>query len=147
MNIADMAVIPEMQCDENCGLCCGAVFCTQSEYEAIKEYIATNNIIPVKNGITCPFYQNGKCSIYDVRPLVCRLYGHVDMMICPKGYNVNISAEIENKLLFKYRLQQKEEPILLHAFIYTESEIMEIIVGEFKKCQEIHKEPEDADQD
>ena len=36
---------------------------------------------------TCPFVTAGGCGIYEVRPMICRLFGAVDapMMECPHG--------------------------------------------------------------
>lgn len=33
----------------------------------------------------CPFLEQGKCSIYAVRPAICRLWGNTERMPCPHG--------------------------------------------------------------
>lgn len=33
----------------------------------------------------CPALQSGRCEVYEVRPMVCRLWGAVEGMQCPYG--------------------------------------------------------------
>ena len=33
----------------------------------------------------CPMLVDKRCSVYEQRPLICRLYGVVELMICPHG--------------------------------------------------------------
>jgi len=85
-------------CDE-CGLrCTEGVPMTLQEYRAITEYLAATEeptvtadpAAPADLGdgvfITpCRFRDTkaGLCRVYPVRPLVCRLMGHVEWMPCP----------------------------------------------------------------
>lgn len=87
--------LPVMQCDLGCGECCGVVLCKEGEYQKIIEYAAANNITPAKQGVTCPWYQKGTCSVYPVRPGICRLFGHSERLDCKHGYNVNVSGTVE----------------------------------------------------
>ncbi|MBQ6908995.1 MAG: YkgJ family cysteine cluster protein [Synergistaceae bacterium] len=72
------------QCS-NCGECCGTFLpVTKEDIAVIKEYIKTNNITPCYHGAKdadyiideiCPFLNSAKkCSIYEVRPLICRFF-------------------------------------------------------------------------
>jgi Fe-S-cluster containining protein len=91
--VKKLKVIPPMHCDTGCGKCCGVVPATETEFRAIQRFIAEQGVAPAAHTDgTCPFYQNGGCAIYPVRPLVCRLFGHSadPLMTCPLGYNVNI---------------------------------------------------------
>ena len=91
-----LKVIPSMHCDAGCGECCGVVPATETEFRRIEQFIAEHDIAPAPSyDGTCPFYQNGGCAIYAVRPLICRLYGHSadPLMTCPRGYNVNVAEE------------------------------------------------------
>lgn len=84
-----LPVLPPMRCDEGCGECCGPVPVTQHELDAIRRYVAKQGIVPKNQGpLTCPFY-DGKCAIYPVRPLICKVYGHTKGLACHRGYNVN----------------------------------------------------------
>ncbi len=105
--------LPVMQCDPGCGECCGPVICTQGEFEAVVNYAADHGIAPLDQGLTCPWYQQGKCAVHDVRPALCHLFGHVDNMECCKGYNVNI----QGTLLRKWNDKMKGASRLLHEVI------------------------------
>lgn len=71
----------------NCGECCSNILpLTQKEIKQIKKYIYAHNIKPCEHTVNvlrqkpvdmvCPFRDNVNkcCTIYPVRPLVCRLY-------------------------------------------------------------------------
>jgi len=95
--------LPQMRCDEHCGACCGPVICSETEIDLIERYCVENGIVPQNEKTwTCPYYQKGRCAIYPVRPLLCRLFGHVDRMVCPRGYNRNISQEKEERIMSRY---------------------------------------------
>jgi Fe-S-cluster containining protein len=97
INVEDL---PEMRCDDNCGLCCGITFASEKEYQKIKDYMKEHNVFPERNhGLTCCLYQNGRCAVYPVRPLLCRVFGHTEQLFCPKGYNVNVPDKVIRKLL------------------------------------------------
>lgn len=74
------------QCSR-CGNCCPHHLpLLSSEVERIQAYIKDHNIEPVHHGtpgepnvdLMCPFYNHkgiiGNCSIYDIRPIICRVY-------------------------------------------------------------------------
>ncbi len=86
--------LPVMQCDDNCGECCGPVMVTQPELDAIRAYMTEHNIKPVAQGVTCPLYQGGKCSVHPVRPKLCQAFGHTREMTCPRGYNTNVPDHV-----------------------------------------------------
>jgi Fe-S-cluster containining protein len=37
------------------------------------------------SALTCPYLENERCSVYEVRPMLCRLWGVVESMECPWG--------------------------------------------------------------
>ncbi len=47
--------------------------------EALEAYLDGG---PVES---CPALVDGRCSVYEIRPLVCRLWGSVEEMPCPHG--------------------------------------------------------------
>ena len=86
-------------CDA-CGLRCTAgVQMSRAEFEAVQKYRAENieavssvesqdKVFDLGDGVTfeiCRFRDRelGRCTIYPVRPLVCRLLGHVEWLPCP----------------------------------------------------------------
>lgn len=75
----------------------------------IQHYARINEIEPVRQGVgRCCWAQDGKCVIYDVRPLICRIFGHGehDNLTCPHGKNKNVKpkklASIEKRHEDKY---------------------------------------------
>lgn len=90
-----------MQCDDGCGDCCGLVPVTETEYKRVERYIKENDIVPQDNDDQCPFFQQGKCVVYPVRPLICQLFGHSEdpLMTCPHGYNVNVPEREVHRML------------------------------------------------
>lgn len=82
--------LPVMRCDSGCGECCGVAPATETEFRKVEEYVRQNGVEALDQGVTCPFYQGGKCAVYPVRPLACRLFGHSEGMVCPRGHNVNV---------------------------------------------------------
>lgn len=121
--------LPIMQCDPGCGECCGPALCTEQEYQQVVGYARNRGIEPLRQGMTCPFYQGGTCSVYEARPFVCRLFGHSEKLTCCRGYNVNIPARREQQLRRDY---EKRGPTtrFLHEAAYTMGELTELIVRE-----------------
>lgn len=89
--------IPSFTCKEGCHECCGLVPFTTAERDRVAAVRPLEQWEPFVDGswvpsaalasFKCPFVGEGGCSIYDVRPMVCRLFGAVDhpMMKCPMG--------------------------------------------------------------
>lgn len=80
MDIHDIYnLIPDFMCTNGCHECCqnfGVPSRTRTEGERIKAYLKKNAMKPVKaQGNTCPHLNKSGCTIYPVRPLICRLYG------------------------------------------------------------------------
>lgn len=64
------AKIPEAcgPCEECGGACCGIILFSRWEWEQIedKRHAVSD---------TCPYLEDGRCAIYDKRPIICRLFG------------------------------------------------------------------------
>jgi Fe-S-cluster containining protein len=84
MDIEDVYdLIPDMMCTEGCFECCknfGVPSRTEREDQRIKEFLKKHGMQPgVARGHTCPYLdenlEGGGCTIYPVRPFICRLYG------------------------------------------------------------------------
>lgn len=101
--MVSLPVIPPMRCDDGCGACCGPVICSEKDYAAVKREAARNGVKPIMQGVMCPYYQGGKCAVYNARPLVCRLFGHSDKLVCKHGYNVNVSERVERQMMVAYK--------------------------------------------
>ena len=80
MDIEDIYnLIPDFQCTDGCHECCknfGVPSRTKIEDERVKAFLQKNSMTPgMADGNTCPYLNKTGCSIYPVRPLICRLYG------------------------------------------------------------------------
>lgn len=90
--------IPNHKSCQNCGSCCGPVPASEKEIDNIKKYIADNPEILSQLGksksLTCIFRdkRQKKCLIYPVRPLVCRLMGVAEGLVCEYGNSANVDG-------------------------------------------------------
>jgi hypothetical protein len=80
MQIDDLySLIPDFQCTAGCHACCedfGVPSRTPVEDERLKSFLAQHSIQQGNaRGRRCPYLNAAGCSIYPVRPLICRLYG------------------------------------------------------------------------
>lgn len=102
-----LGALPTFKCKEGCFDCCGPVVMSRLEYmrcvqasgrsaKDIKRLMQDN----LKRGVyTCPLLdgETKRCSVYAVRPAVCRLFGIVkDELLCPHGYAPESSALLED---------------------------------------------------
>ena len=100
--------LPTFKCKEGCFDCCGLVVISRLEYtrciqasgrsaKDVKQQMQNN----LKQGIyTCPLLdtETGRCSVYAVRPAICRLFGVVKgEILCPHGYAPENSALLSNE--------------------------------------------------
>lgn len=97
------AKIPRVNCTGRCGrnrndTCCGPIGCSVIEAQLLEqfdgircdwEYHSPGNVImnlPAEQRMVCPHLGvDGRCIAYDVRPLICRLFGVVEDLRCPWG--------------------------------------------------------------
>lgn len=95
-------LVPHLDCKGKCQESCGPIDMSDREKAIIKEFCEKNNIpyfdIPpltveryirdlakTDKELVCPFLKDDKCSIYSVRPLICRLWGTIEAMPCLWG--------------------------------------------------------------
>ena len=113
MDIDDLYnLIPDFMCTEGCYECCknfGVPSRTKVEDERIKKFLKDNSMqLGEAKGHTCPYLDEGRkeggCSIYPVRPLICRLYGTAPNHLCTMG--------VRPVLL----LQEDEEEEIFHLY-------------------------------
>ena len=88
--------LPKFKCKEGCYDCCGPMMLSRLEYERciqasgrvaedVKKEMQDNL---AKGTYACPLLdkETKKCSVYAVRPAICRLFGVVRELQCPHGY-------------------------------------------------------------
>lgn len=118
--------LPVMDCSGCPGDCCSAVVCTEKEFRRITRYVEENGVEPVKQGVgRCCFAQNGRCQVYDARPLLCRVFGHGkdERLTCPHGRNVNVP---DRKIQRAFERQNRKEGLAdrwVNEFVYSAEEL------------------------
>lgn len=98
----DRISLPLMECRDDCGECCGPVMAKDWEYQRLMSLVEKKGLTPLRQGLTCPWYQHGQCAMYEARPFVCRLFGHSDRLVCCHGLNVNLPAAEERRITDAY---------------------------------------------
>lgn len=83
------ASLPRIECQRKCGESCGPVFMSRIEWQRIIARVG-RVVTPTPEqaeSLTCPLLTGNDCSVYDLRPVICRLWGLVDspLMRCPWG--------------------------------------------------------------
>lgn len=81
------ATLPGLACKRLCQECCGPVFMEKLEWERIGERLGRYPRPTPEQAakLECPMLADGGCTVYDLRPAVCRLWGLVESMRCPHG--------------------------------------------------------------
>lgn len=87
------AEIPDVGCKGHCIESCGPIGASPLELRIlaargvlIRDYWdSLTDFAMTGTAQTCPALVNGRCSVYEVRPTVCRLWGAVDAMPCEWG--------------------------------------------------------------
>lgn len=74
--------MPEMDCIADCTDCCGPVVLTKYEAQRLG---VDGCITPTNEYGKCIFSIENRCSVYDKRPFLCRLFGTVEKLPCPYG--------------------------------------------------------------
>lgn len=104
-----------------CGACCVYPPCSEQERSLIIDFCYRNDIKPVDNGDTCPFRQDGKCAIYEVRPVPCRLAGyHEKEMPCknPDNKTATVTKALWEQIRRIYgSIARSGQPFMLHGFL------------------------------
>jgi len=83
------AQIPKAICPEGCGRCCGPVFPSLAELHNIKNWCAEHHVesrdfLDITREGSCSYLTaKQKCSIYPVRPFLCRILGVSLDLSCP----------------------------------------------------------------
>ena len=94
--------MPQLQCKGLCQACCGAITMTRVEFGQLRRIkpeiharrvqtkteggysLGSQYLIKTENG-KCPLLQNGQCGAYEYRPMICRLWGLTQTMVCSHG--------------------------------------------------------------
>lgn len=91
-----------MNCKEGCSDCCGPVPFSDKEWEKVKNRPRRGD-----NSLKCQFLIDNKCSIYEDRPYICRIFATtkgVKELECPHGCKpfFPLPAERSEELTLNY---------------------------------------------
>ena len=78
------STLPDIRCQGLCHPACGPIFVSQAELDRVRR--STRIPLVPTNDLSCPLLSRSRrCTIYSIRPAICRLYGLVRQMRCPHG--------------------------------------------------------------
>lgn len=94
--------IPNSICRSDCGKCCTNIIqFSPSEEKRMGGYDWNGQ---------CGHLVNGKCSVYDNRPLICRIFGTSEIMLCEGCIPDRILSEEETtEIIHEYVKYKKAE--------------------------------------
>jgi len=73
------ARIPKFECRRGCSECCVHPIWSRAEWDRLPESRREN-----KASLMCQYScADGKCEVYERRPLTCRLFGSTERLSCP----------------------------------------------------------------
>jgi hypothetical protein len=77
-------------CPPGCGACCGILWPSQAENRNIRSWLRLRGRpfidFLLTAGLDCPYLDGDKrCSIYPVRPFLCRILAAAEALPCPSG--------------------------------------------------------------
>jgi Fe-S-cluster containining protein len=75
--------VPSIVCQRKCQQACGPIL--MSEVELVRISSVGTPPTPHPETLACSKLRGGECSIYSIRPLICRLWGVAAGMECPWG--------------------------------------------------------------
>lgn len=118
LELRDM--MPTVQCIPGCSDCCGPVGFAPVEKQRLArqgKLVALSQFGITTIGADCPYLFDGRCSIYNERPLVCRLYGAVPRchpLTCPHGACASypLSGVLLNYVEDNYRKLLRSDRVL-----------------------------------
>lgn len=93
LSLADVyARIPVMDCKGLCQESCGPIAMSREEDDRLRargidipSMVDTVAAIDAGAEYWCPALKDGRCTVHDVRPTICRLWGATQSLPCPHG--------------------------------------------------------------
>jgi len=109
--------IPKATCPEGCGKCCGIVYPSRLELNNIYSWCVLHKIEPkdftMAPELDCPYLgQDKRCTIYPVRPFLCRILGASHDLPCPLGLcsaRQRLNSAVSRHLYSQVYLHGKEK--------------------------------------
>lgn len=80
---AEIPAIPD--CDGRCAAACGPIAMFKGEWKRVVR-AAGGRVPKPRSRLACPLLSpTGKCTVYSVRPYICRVWGATEELRCPNG--------------------------------------------------------------
>lgn len=88
------AKIPNIQCKGLCHETCSMIIASRIESKIAKKSLGKTPFLTLPKAVEltatgvispCSALKNNRCSIYDIRPSICRLYGVAEGLLCQFG--------------------------------------------------------------
>jgi hypothetical protein len=76
------ATLPTIDCQRHCYDSCGPIETSVRERQRIEQRAGP---LTCGLGASCSMLRENRCGVYEIRPLICRLWGVVETMRCPYG--------------------------------------------------------------
>ncbi|RJL21048.1 YkgJ family cysteine cluster protein [Bailinhaonella thermotolerans] len=84
--------IPEVGCVGRCADVCGPIEMHPRERQRIAQagvpippWQEQLDVLARTGDYSCPALIEGRCSVYELRPVICRLWGAAQTLVCPYG--------------------------------------------------------------
>lgn len=103
-----LAQVPSFECRQGCADCCGPIEMSRLEYYRVVKASGRNageirgqmerNL--KRGNYRCPMLhpKTNRCTVYQVRPAICRLFGVVkDKMLCPHGCGADVAERLSDE--------------------------------------------------
>lgn len=78
------AQLPKINCKKLCTAHCGPILCSELEEDRVEARLCKPLTFD-ETTLSCSALKGGLCSAYEVRPLICRLFGVAEGLLCPHG--------------------------------------------------------------
>src|SRR5215469_7714608 len=86
-------MVPDVGCQGLCQAYCGPVSASALERRRLKVrhglhlHGMDEDLVRalLTDGVMCPALKEGRCTVYEDRPLICRLWGATESLPCPHG--------------------------------------------------------------
>ena len=103
--------IPSFACTPGCHDCCGPVTTSSEEMARLPEKNEVEHERALAE-LSCPYLGENGCTVYEERPLICRLFGTTAKLACPNGQGPELMIDpvIEQKI---YRFNEDTRQVLV----------------------------------
>ncbi|MGX1019183.1 Fe-S-cluster containining protein [Pseudomonas sp. Y3 TE3536] len=103
-------LIPSFECEPGCHDCCGPVTTSTEEMARLPRKTEAEQAAALEH-LDCVHLGPKGCTVYEERPMICRLFGTTPRMACPRGRGPE-------------QMIEPEAEQLVHQFIATTRQVL-----------------------